>query len=191
LISSNVFTLPCPLLGHIQHILEVMRRPLEDKVVTISRAQGTLTFPANFMLIAAMNPCSCGYPALPPRRPTGTKSRVRASEARCLGKPFRCPDPRSLVGPARSTTCEKWAEVVIYWVVVYLSPTPWSTLGASIDSPNPFALPQMRPQALSASLFRASSWAPTLASRLTTGWRKLGFEYGNSRRAGPRGSLAQ
>ena len=38
-----------------------MRQPMEDKVVTISRAQGSLTFPANFQLIAAMNPCPCGY----------------------------------------------------------------------------------------------------------------------------------
>ncbi|MFZ1043252.1 MAG: ATP-binding protein [Anaerolineales bacterium] len=36
-------------------VLEVMRQPTEDKVVTISRAQGSLTFPANFMLVAAMN----------------------------------------------------------------------------------------------------------------------------------------
>jgi magnesium chelatase family protein len=42
-------------------VLEVMRQPLEDKVVTISRAQGSLTFPANFQLVAAMNPCLCGY----------------------------------------------------------------------------------------------------------------------------------
>jgi len=42
-------------------VLEVMRQPIEDKVVTISRAQGTLTFPASFQLIAAMNPCPCGY----------------------------------------------------------------------------------------------------------------------------------
>lgn len=38
-------------------VLEVMRQPLEDKVVTISRAQGSLTFPANFQLIGSMNPC--------------------------------------------------------------------------------------------------------------------------------------
>jgi magnesium chelatase family protein len=42
-------------------VLEVMRQPIEDKLVTISRAQGSLTFPANFQLIAAMNPCPCGY----------------------------------------------------------------------------------------------------------------------------------
>ncbi len=43
-----------------QAILEVLRQPLEDKIVTISRASGTLTFPADFILIGAMNPCPWG-----------------------------------------------------------------------------------------------------------------------------------
>ena len=41
--------------------MEVLRQPLEDRKVTIARAQMTLTFPASFVLIAAMNPCPCGF----------------------------------------------------------------------------------------------------------------------------------
>ena len=41
--------------------LEVMRGPLEDRVITISRVNATLTYPCNFMFVASMNPCSCGF----------------------------------------------------------------------------------------------------------------------------------
>lgn len=44
-----------------KHVLEVMRQPLEDGQVTISRVNATLTYPANFMIVASMNPCPCGY----------------------------------------------------------------------------------------------------------------------------------
>ncbi len=48
-----------PEFGHAA--LEVLRQPLEDRIVTISRALGSVTFPANFMLVGASNPCPCGY----------------------------------------------------------------------------------------------------------------------------------
>jgi len=43
-----------------RRVIDSLRQPLEDKVVSISRAKGTATFPANFILIATMNPCPCG-----------------------------------------------------------------------------------------------------------------------------------
>ena len=48
-------------------VLENLRQPLEDGIITIGRAQGTLTFPAKFSLIASMNPCPCGYSTDPDR----------------------------------------------------------------------------------------------------------------------------
>lgn len=44
-----------------RNVLEVMRQPLEEGVITISRAQQSITYPARFMLLAALNPCPCGY----------------------------------------------------------------------------------------------------------------------------------
>lgn len=59
-------------------VLEVMRQPLEERMVTISRAKMSVDFPANFMLIASMNPCPCGYHNHPEKDcscPPGTVQR--------------------------------------------------------------------------------------------------------------------
>ncbi|MFC1870286.1 YifB family Mg chelatase-like AAA ATPase [Chloroflexota bacterium] len=74
-----------PEFGHA--ILEVLRQPLEDKTVSISRAQGSVTFPANFMLVGAMNPCPCGYYGDPFRQCTCPPSLVSRYQRRISG-PF-------------------------------------------------------------------------------------------------------
>ena len=65
--------------------LESMRQPLEDHLVTISRAAGTLTFPANFQLIAAMNPCPCGYWGDPTHNCTCSPAMVTRYQKRISG----------------------------------------------------------------------------------------------------------
>ena len=57
-------------------VLEVLRQPLEDKTVSISRAAGSLTFPANVMMVAAMNPCPCGYAGDPHRTCTCSAQQI-------------------------------------------------------------------------------------------------------------------
>lgn len=68
-----------------RRVLEVLRQPLEDKQVTISRAQGSLTFPANFMLIAAMNPCPCGYYGDPVKECSCSSSAITRYQKRISG----------------------------------------------------------------------------------------------------------
>jgi magnesium chelatase family protein len=74
-----------PEFGH--SLLEVLRQPLEDKLVTISRAQGSVTFPSSFMLVGAMNPCPCGYYGDPFRKCTCPPSLVSRYQRRISG-PF-------------------------------------------------------------------------------------------------------
>ncbi|HXF85711.1 MAG TPA: YifB family Mg chelatase-like AAA ATPase [Anaerolineales bacterium] len=66
-------------------VLEVLRQPMEDKVVTISRAKGSLTFPANFQLVAAMNPCPCGYYGDPVKPCTCAPALVTKYQKRISG----------------------------------------------------------------------------------------------------------
>jgi magnesium chelatase family protein len=65
--------------------LEVLRQPLEDKLVTISRATGSLSFPANFMLVGAMNPCPCGYHGDPAHDCTCSRSLIENYQKRISG----------------------------------------------------------------------------------------------------------
>ena len=65
--------------------LEVLRQPLEEGKVTISRAATSLTYPARFMLVAAMNPCPCGFYGDPKRACTCTPNQINAYRSRISG----------------------------------------------------------------------------------------------------------
>lgn len=66
-------------------ILDNLRQPMEDGKLTISRAAGKITYPCKFMLVAAMNPCKCGYLGDPRRKCTCTPAQVQAYRARVSG----------------------------------------------------------------------------------------------------------
>lgn len=66
-------------------VMEALRAPLEDSVVTVSRVAGTLTYPCSFTLIAAMNPCPCGFFGHPTKRCTCTPKAVSRYLSRISG----------------------------------------------------------------------------------------------------------
>ncbi|MEJ2637385.1 MAG: YifB family Mg chelatase-like AAA ATPase [Calditrichia bacterium] len=68
-----------------KNVLEVMRQPMEDGRVTISRAMFSITYPANFMLAAAMNPCPCGYYTDPTKQCTCTSQQIQRYLSRISG----------------------------------------------------------------------------------------------------------
>jgi len=68
-----------------KNVLEVLRQPLEDRVVTISRAITSITYPANFMLVAAMNPCPCGYHGDPLKECTCSPIQIHKYRAKVSG----------------------------------------------------------------------------------------------------------
>jgi magnesium chelatase family protein len=68
-----------------KNVLEVLRQPLEDGKVTIARAMTSITYPANFMLAAAMNPCPCGYYTDPNKECTCTPPQIQRYLSRISG----------------------------------------------------------------------------------------------------------
>jgi magnesium chelatase family protein len=68
-----------------RHVLEVLREPLEEGAITISRAAGQTTFPARFSLIASMNPCPCGYHGAADRNCTCGSATIERYQARISG----------------------------------------------------------------------------------------------------------
>ena len=66
-------------------VLETLRQPLEDRQITISRAKYSTTLPCSFMLVAAMNPCPCGYLTDPSRRCTCTDGMIQRYKSRVSG----------------------------------------------------------------------------------------------------------
>lgn len=66
-------------------VLEVLRQPLEDRKVTISRANGSYTFPTNIMCVAAMNPCPCGYRGHPEKNCKDTEIQIERYRSKISG----------------------------------------------------------------------------------------------------------
>lgn len=66
-------------------VLEVLRQPLEDRKVTISRAQGNFTFPSDFICVAAMNPCPCGYLGHPDKACKDTQVQIDRYRSKISG----------------------------------------------------------------------------------------------------------
>jgi magnesium chelatase family protein len=65
--------------------LEALRQPLEDRIISISRAGGRVTYPADFMLVATMNPCPCGYYGDPDKECVCTSTQILAYQKRLSG----------------------------------------------------------------------------------------------------------
>ena len=68
-----------------REVLEVLRQPLEDRVINISRASGTIQYPANVMFVASMNPCKCGFYKDPDKACTCSLNEIKRYQSKISG----------------------------------------------------------------------------------------------------------
>jgi magnesium chelatase family protein len=76
-----------------RNVLELLRQPLEERAVVIARSQMTLRFPAGFTLVAAMNPCRCGYSGDPTRECRCTGGQIQQYLSKISGPLLDLPRP--------------------------------------------------------------------------------------------------
>ena len=98
-----------------RNVLEVLRQPLEDGSITVSRAIGSITYPASFMLVAAMNPCPCGFFTDPQKECLCTPLQIQRYRSKVSGPlldriPWRWLPPEVTTSswsvlPARARRC--------------------------------------------------------------------------------------
>lgn len=96
-----------------RRVLEVLRQPLEERVIAISRANFSASFPANFILLAAMNPCPCGYFKHADRKCTCTPQAIRQYVAKISGPLLDRIDLHVAVGPASMESKTEESSAVI------------------------------------------------------------------------------
>ena len=88
-------------------VLEALRQPLEDKIITISRAGAKATYPADFMLVATMNPCPCGYLGDPTHECKCTETQIQAYQKKLSGPLFDRIDMYITVGRVENEDLKK------------------------------------------------------------------------------------
>jgi len=97
-----------------RNVLETLRQPLEDGIIIISRANQTLTFPARFMLICAMNPCPCGYYTHPTKRCTCSLLQIKKYLSKISGPLLDRLDIHVELGALKYEELEGYAEDDFY-----------------------------------------------------------------------------
>ena len=125
--------------------MEVLRQPVEDGTVTISRVSGTLTYPCSTMVVAAMNPCPCGYYGHPVRP--------------CTCPPKASPNTSPISGPCSTA-----------WTCIEVPPVDFEALSRLPPTPSP---PQPSGSAWKPPAPSSGSATAAWTSPATRGWVPL------------------